>query len=163
VTAEYEVGEARSDELVQCGEMFRELMRLHAAHPEFFAVTADVVPRKAAEYTSMIEQGAGRVFVARSDGRPVAMMIAFARRAPEYFQIRDYGYIADVFVEPEHRRQGLTRRLTDACLGYLAGCGIRSVRLTNAYDNDPAEATWEALGFRDVLRVRVRNIGPDGE
>lgn len=163
MTAEYQVGEARTDELVRCGEMFEALMQLHAAHPEFFAVTPDVVGHKAAEYSAMIAQGSGKVFVARLDGEAVAMVIAFSRRAPEYFQVREYGYIADVFVEPAHRRKGLTRRLIETCLRYLAGSGIRSVRLTNAFDNAAAEAAWPALGFRDVLRVRVRNIGPDGE
>jgi len=160
--ARYEIGEARADELPRCAELFDALMTAHAAHPEFFAVTPSVIRHKAAEYSAMIEQQVGRVFVARCQGRVVGMMVAFARRAPEYFQIRRYGYLADVFIEEAHRGHGLARGLTDASLRFRQSIGVHSVRLTNARDNSPADACWEALGFRDVLSVRVRNLQPGG-
>ncbi len=87
----YQFGEARPVDLLRCAEMFRDLMEVHAAHPEFFGVTTGVVEAKLAEYQVMIEQSTGQVFVARREGRAVGMVVAFARRAPEYFQLRDYG------------------------------------------------------------------------
>jgi len=161
VSSPYQFDEARPDDLPRCAEMFRDLMEVHAAHPEFFAVTTNVVERKLDEYQGMIEHGTGQVFVARQSGRAVGMVVAFARRAPDYFHLRDYGYLADVFVEPEHRRRGLVRALTRRAVDYLFRCGVRSVRLTNAMDNPEAVATWEALGFHEVLSVRVCNTPPD--
>ena len=157
-TGGYKIDEARLDELTACAEMFNSLMEVHAAEPEVFAVTPDVVRQKTAEYSAVISRGLGTIFVARNGDAPVAMAAAYIKHTADYFQFSKYGLIADVFVKPGHRRKGLARSLAKACIDYFRDRNISTVRLTNAVDNEAADETWEALGFREVLKIRVMNI-----
>jgi len=154
----YEIDQARLDELTACAEMFNSLMEEHASIPEIFAVTSDVVPKKKSEYSAIIAGGNGRIFVARKDDQPVAMAAVYTRHAPDYFHFKEHGFIADVYVQAQHRRKGLARQLAAACLDYLSQQGITTVRLTNSVLNDVADRTWDALGFKEVMKVRLLNV-----
>jgi len=63
-------------------------------------------------------------------------------------------------VHREHRRRGIALALTRAGEEYMRGRGVRRVTALVAYDDEPAEGFWEAVGYpldREIGR-RVRNV-----
>lgn len=64
-------------------------------------------------------------------------------------------YIADCFVVPESRRQGIGRRLVKQALEWCRKRGAREVELGVLPDNPLGRAFWEALGFKPC-RIEMR-------
>ena len=63
-------------------------------------------------------------------------------------------------VHPDHRRQGIARRLLDAGEEHLRRLGARRVTALVGYDDEVAGAFWDASGYpvdREIGR-RVRNL-----
>jgi len=64
-------------------------------------------------------------------------------------------YLADCFVVPESRRQGIGRRLVQQALEWCQKRGAREVELGVLPDNPLGRAFWEALGFKPC-RIEMR-------
>ncbi len=64
-----------------------------------------------------------------------------------------------MYVLPEWRRQGIGRRLLDACLALARNSGIEKVELEVFSDNIGAIKLYESLGFsREGVKVRGRKL-----
>ncbi|MBS1936435.1 MAG: GNAT family N-acetyltransferase [Bacteroidetes bacterium] len=62
------------------------------------------------------------------------------------------GYVFNVYTEPEHRRQGLARRLMQALLDASAAQGIHVVSL---HASAEGRAVYETLGFAATNEMRI--------
>ncbi len=65
-------------------------------------------------------------------------------------------YVAELYVEPEHRRQGLGLALMNAALAAARAQGADYVEVATSEDDTGARALYERLGFVN------REHGPDG-
>jgi ribosomal-protein-alanine N-acetyltransferase len=72
----------------------------------------------------------------------------------------DEGHILDLAVHPEHRRQGIGRRLVQAALSGLAQRGCLYVFLEVRASNVAAKRLYESLDFRVVGRRRNYYLAP---
>lgn len=76
--------------------------------------------------------------------------------------LQTVGDVADLHrlvVAPRHRRQGIGEALVVAGLTGVRHAGARSVLLEVAYDNEPAIALYQRLGF-EQLHAREDYYGP---
>lgn len=85
------------------------------------------------------------VVVSTAAGTPVGYLAAFYDE--------EAGYVAEIVVEPAHRREGRAKRLLAAAFDRLRAAGCSEVRLTVHPDNDAARRLYESLGFEEVGRV----------
>jgi len=80
-------------------------------------------------------------FVAEDNGQRIGMIVAAAYDT--------CGFLGELIVIPERRKQGIGRQLMEHAIGYLQARGCRSMYL----DGDtPAVPLYERLGFRVVCR-----------
>lgn len=79
----------------------------------------------------------------RSDGRPVAVVIAFCDQTPEVNEI----YVQDVAVHPGHRRRGHASALLAELRARAESWSVRGIWLTSEPDNEEAITLWRRLGF----------------
>ena len=63
------------------------------------------------------------------------------------------GYVMNVYVHPDHRRQGLARRLMTTLLGYCRENGLRGVAL---HASKYGRALYESLGFKPTNEMRLK-------
>ena len=79
-------------------------------------------------------------------------------------QFKDRGksvcLIANVAVDPQHRRQGIARALTNHALSYLRRQNISQVWLQVRDDNPPAYQLYQSTGFVDHLVRTTWRIKP---
>ncbi len=66
-------------------------------------------------------------------------------------EVRKDGYIWGVYVDPAYRRQGLARRLTQACMTHLRDVGCTRVILHASPTGRPV---YEGLGFAATNEMR---------
>ena len=78
------------------------------------------------------------------DDDPVGYLVAFHDET--------VGYVAEIAVLPENRRQGRARRLLAAAFERLRDAGCSRVRLTVHPANDAARRLYESVGFEEVGR-----------
>lgn len=95
-------------------------------------------------------------FIAEMDGAPVGSASCQLHLTP-YPNVlepsfRRYGYIWGVYVEPDWRRRGLARRLTEATLSHLCGLACTRVILNASPSGRPV---YERMGFQPSNEMRL--------
>lgn len=110
---------------------------------------ARLIERRADPYT--------RAYVAEVDGQVVGYILgAVLDLHPDLFQHADAGFIADIFVDPGHRQQGLARRLVETINSWFAEQGVRYSELQVAAANETGIRFWESVGGRSItMRMRI--------
>lgn len=124
------------------------------------------VPRKTLRPTRAGLQDIQRRMRGLIDNPHVRLVVAVDRRKtivamgdlavwhhPEYWENperrgRVVGVIDDFWVEPRHRRRGLSRRIVAELLEFAAERGVRELSLEYALSNQEAAGIWSQLGFR---------------
>lgn len=63
------------------------------------------------------------------------------------------GRIDDVWVEPQHRRRGVPKRLLRDLVAFFETHSVATLVLDYAVGNEEAQRVWTALGFEPILTV----------
>src|SRR5512139_1351996 len=101
-------------------------------------------------------------FVWEEDGRLVGNLSLI----PFLNQGRQYYLIANVAVDPNNRRRGIARALTEAAIEQVRNRGVGAVWLHVREDNIPAYNLYTSLGFvekacRTTWDFTPRNVEPE--
>jgi len=120
-------------------QMYKESGMASRIHPDFDRMVE-------ADYKELYRAGTAQHFVIEQDGAMAGCAGGFIRNdAPyRYLKLQQYGFIADVYVEPAYRRKGYARALTMEVLAWFAEQNIRLYRLGAT---DAARPLYESLGF----------------
>ena len=134
-------------------------MTARRAEPDELPAAAELLDRFNREYDSPTPGAAtiaarlaeldDTVVLLAGDG-PDGVAVVRCRRS--IFSQGDEAYLAELYVVPERRREGLGRALMDAVTGLP---GVDYVHLQTSDDDTAACALYEACGF-------VRTEGPSG-
>lgn len=98
-------------------------------------------------YKELYKSGKAKHFIIKNDNKVIACAGAFIKEDIPYcfFKERKYGFIGDVYVEPDFRKKGYARILTNSVIKWLTEQEIKTIRLL-ASDN--ARKLYESLGFK---------------
>ncbi|MBE2268478.1 MAG: GNAT family N-acetyltransferase [Anaerolinea sp.] len=112
--------------------------------------------RYARRLIDRVEDSQSRVLVAEADGHVVGYVLGMVvDLVPEMFAQPPSGFLADIFVDAEHRRQGVGRALVDALAAWFREHGLDYYEWHVAARNTAAVEFWRAVGGRDVM-LRMR-------
>lgn len=78
----------------------------------------------------------------------VGFLIATAEREIPIYRLNEYGFIHDVWVEPEYRNEGIGRQMVMLAIERFREMGVPQVRLDTAAPNEIARELFRACGFR---------------
>ncbi|RAV14453.1 GNAT family N-acetyltransferase [Paenibacillus contaminans] len=120
-------------------KMFEETGMAQRLLPDFQQIVEE-------DYRSFYLANSAQHFVVEKNGQIIACAGAFIKDdAPyRYLKLRRYGFIADVYVEPQFRRLGIARTLTNATLEWFSE---RNIRLFRLVASDQARPLYESIGF----------------
>jgi GNAT superfamily N-acetyltransferase len=145
--------------------MWRTLSDYHVGLDRRLPVPTDGAAKQyAARLLEQRDDPSTRAFVAEVDGQVVGYLLgAVIDLQSDLFEYVDTGFIADIYVDPGHRRRGIARRLVETINGWFADEGVRHVEWQAAVANADAIHFWEALGGRAItVRMRVELDGRTG-
>jgi ribosomal protein S18 acetylase RimI-like enzyme len=101
-------------------------------------------PPSRADLLEMAGSGSTFVFLARGGDRRILGSATLATfRSPTGL----HGWIEDVVVDREARRQGIGKALTEACLDHAREMGLGEVNLTSRSSRCYANQLYQAMGF----------------
>jgi GNAT superfamily N-acetyltransferase len=69
-----------------------------------------------------------------------------------------FAWVHDVFVRPEHRRQGIGAALLAGAEAFVRSRGARELRLAVLDRNEGARSLYRGNGFRDYVRVLTKPL-----
>jgi [ribosomal protein S18]-alanine N-acetyltransferase len=110
----------------------------------------NIRPLGADEAGRVIAAGLGLSRLPRGDGG--FYLVAWEDDAPvghAHLALSDPPELQDVSVVPEHRRRGIATALTHAAEQEAAARGHAVLTLTVGIANEPAQALYRSLGYRD--------------
>ncbi len=117
-------------------------------------------PGMAGEYGGFLASQLGQkgmiVLVAEEAGAVVGYTYA-GLEGSDWLTLRGpAGVIYDLMVDPEHRRQGVGRRLLSETIAALANLGAPQVQLSTAEPNATAQQLFASIGFRPTMIEMTR-------
>ncbi len=137
--------------------MVRAICALHESwDPSRYGMLPDVVERYARWLPARAVDPRSVFLVADADPTLAGFLIGTVEENIPIYRVSEFGFIHDLWVEPEHRRSGVARALADEAARSFRGIGVTQVRLETAAANDAARRLFEQAGFRvgsvDMLR-----------
>lgn len=96
--------------------------------------------------------------VADRQGQPVAFLIGTVEREIPIYRLSEYGFIHDLWVEPEYRNEGIARQMVMQAVEQFRTIGVKQVRLDTAMPNEAARKLFESCGFRSSIVEMLREI-----
>lgn len=88
----------------------------------------------------------------------VAFLIATIEQEIPIYRLKEFGFIHDLWVEPEYRKVGVARQLVEQALQQFQQMGIQQVRLNTAVENEAARQLFQACGFQSSEIEMLREL-----
>ncbi len=77
----------------------------------------------------------------------VAFLIATVEKEIPIYRLAEYGFIHDLWVEPEYRNEGVARQMAMLAIERFREIGVKQVRLDTAAPNEAARNLSHRAGF----------------
>lgn len=75
-------------------------------------------------------------------------LVATVEREIPIYRLEEFGFIHDLWVEPEYRQAGIARQMVMLAKERFSKMGIKQIRLDTAAVNDAARRLFNSCGFR---------------
>jgi GNAT superfamily N-acetyltransferase len=110
-------------------------------------------------------ENGGAVLVAEIDGAVIGhLVLTFERMGPFVREeLRDYAYVADLFVRQAHRGHGVGRALIAEAERRAMARGMPRILLGVLSGNHAAERSYRRQGFTDYALEMTKTLPPRGE
>ncbi|MGA0601393.1 GNAT family N-acetyltransferase [Caulobacter sp. KR2-114] len=149
---------ARPDDGPALGRLAAMLVDLHHRFDadRFIAADAGTAAGYGGYLVSQLKRPQAMVLVAEAGGAVLGYAYA-GMEGHDWMALRGpAGAIYDIIVDPEHRGQGVGRRLLDQTLAALAERGAPRVVLSTATRNEGAQRLFARAGFRPTMVEMTR-------
>ena len=94
------------------------------------------------------------VLVAEANAALVGQILGELRELPPVFGAQAFGYVTDIVVAGEARRQGIARALFKGLREWMRDRGAEHLQMQVMVRNDASQAFWRAMGctrYSDIL------------
>lgn len=102
----------------------------------------------ARDYEQLAADPRGSILVAEQDGQPLPGVMGFLA----FYRLDGEAELWNLGIAPEHRRQGIARRLLEEACQRLAGAGVHRLFLEVRESNLPAVELYRSFGFVSQAR-----------
>jgi ribosomal protein S18 acetylase RimI-like enzyme len=100
---------------------------------------------------AFIKSDSAELYVATIEDEIIASGYGLIKRNDAKFSYQEYGYIGFIYVNDEHRGQGISKLIIDAIFNWFRIKNIVEVKLTVYEENPSAIKAYEKLGFKKNL------------
>jgi ribosomal protein S18 acetylase RimI-like enzyme len=140
---------ATSDDVPAVLPMVQKLCALHETwDPERYGFLPQVADMYHGWLANRARDPRSVFLVGEREAKPVAFLIGTVDRAIPIYRVPEFGFIHDVWVEPEYRHEGIARQMTMLAIEKFREMGMKQVRLETAALNDVARDLFVSCGFR---------------
>lgn len=142
---------AREEELLKVGRLWGKFMAYNAEFNSSFRTRKKAPEIFSKEMIEKIKDSSCRLTVAEIEGEILGFCYSYISQKPKYFKLEKFGFIGDLYVEPECRSKGVGRMLVSDALAFFSKRKVRQIELLVAKKNIDTIRFWESLGFSHLL------------
>ncbi|HEV8377981.1 MAG TPA: GNAT family N-acetyltransferase [Tepidisphaeraceae bacterium] len=141
--------------------MVEKLCKLHES---WDPAKYSFLPNVPQMYDSWLRERAGHrrsVFlVAEASGpkKVIGFVIGTVEREIPIYRLKEYGFLHDLWVEPEYRNEGVARQMVMLAVEKFKELGVEQIRLDTATKNEAARRLFAACGFRESVREMLMEL-----
>lgn len=133
------------------GDLWIELMSLHATLDPRFGLPLRGRTHYVKHAGQALRDRSYRLIVADHPSGLLGYVLGYIAENPPILPNARYGFIADLFVTPTVRRQGVGRALVrDMCV-WFQDHGLTYFQVNVAHHNPQSQAFWRRIGCTDYL------------
>lgn len=77
-----------------------------------------------------------------------AFLIATVEREIPLYQVKEFGFIHDLWVEEDYRHLGIARQMAQQAIAHFTQLGLPQIRLDTVKVNEAARSFFTSCGFR---------------
>jgi ribosomal protein S18 acetylase RimI-like enzyme len=144
-----EIRSATVDDVDGVLPMVRKLLELHAKWDEArFAARPGVIEGYRGWLLSRTSDPRSVFLVAQPREALAGFLIGTVEGSIPIYRVAEFGFIHDLWVEPEYRNEGLARSMTLLALERFKSIGVTQVRLETAVANEVGRSLFASCGFR---------------
>jgi len=133
-------------------DVFPMVANICALHESWDAAKYGFLPQPEKRYerwlTRLADQERSVFLVAENQGQLVAFVAATVEQEIPIYRTKEFGFIHDIWVEPEYRQQGIARQLVEITIERCRQMGVAQIRLDTAAINKAARKFFKSCGFR---------------
>jgi len=156
-----EIRPARVEDVPAVLPMVEKLCRLHESwDPAKYSFLPDI-PQM---YDQWLRERAGNrrsVFLVAQTPSPkkiVGFLIGTVERDIPIYRLKEFGFLHDLWVEPEYRNEGVARQMVMLAVEKFKQLGVEQVRLDTAAPNEAARKLFASCGFRPSVTEMLLEI-----
>jgi ribosomal protein S18 acetylase RimI-like enzyme len=97
---------------------------------------------------------------AADPARIVGFLVATIESEIPIYRLKEYGFIHDLWIEPDFRHEGLARQMTMLAIEKFRDIGVKQIRLDTAAPNEAARALFVSCGFRVSTIEMLHEVEP---
>ncbi len=129
-----------------------EALHVHivASDPRLWRKAENWIAERRATYQAFTTAKEHAMWIAQRDGTTLGYLVASVAQRSDLEPSR-FAQIAETWVEPAGRRQGVCRALVRAACGWFREQELTQIFVRYAQLNAEAKATWMALGFHEAV------------
>ncbi len=146
-----EIRELRQDELFKVARLWKDFMAYNADFNSSFRTSKRAMEVFSKEMLEKINESDCRFAVADFDGELVGFCYSYISQKPKYFKLKKFGFIGDLYVSPEYRRDGIGKSLVKDAVLFFSKKKIKQIELLVAIKNENTIKFWQTLGFEHLL------------
>ncbi len=121
------------------------------------------IPRMYDEWLRRLAVDRRGVFLvaeAASPAKVVGFIYGSVEREIPIYRVKEYGFLHDLWVEPEYRNEGLARQMVMLAVEKFKEMGVKQVRCDTAMKNEAARKLFERCGFRASVVEMLMELRP---
>ena len=98
------------------------------------------------------------MYVAYESGIVMGFILIVIKEHPEFYNVKRYGYIEEVVVDKNYRRNGIAKKMVRFVLKHYKKKGLKYVQIAAEIKLPIAIKAWESLGFKQETIELVRKL-----
>lgn len=158
-----DVRPAQSSDQSAVGDLWEELLSTQAAFDDRVGISEDARDRWENDFPMWVDDDSARLFVAESEeGTIIGFATARQWGPPPVYEESAEVFLDELFVDPEHRRQGYGKQLVRAVRDWAEEIEARRIRLRVLTSNADGRAFWaaqDAIPLSMTLTIEGRSDG----
>lgn len=138
--------------------LWREMMTFHAALDPRFQFTTNADREFEDHFRNTLRSRDARILVAEANDEVVGYILAELHARRPLYPAGQYGFISDLSVRADWRRQGVGRALVAGLVKWFRSRGVSTIELFAADRSPDSQAFWQSMGFTDFLHLMRMEI-----
>ena len=149
---------AKLKDLPRLAEMGISILKYHQQLDDYFKPSKNAKKIYLSFFKKCIYSRKNLLLVATDQDHVIGYSLANLNSRPPVFEITKIGVISDMYIEPNYRKQGLSKEFLQKTYAWFKNKKIHHVHLVYHFKNELGEKAWTKHGFKQFMsynRIKI--------